>query len=218
MTSLATFLIARSPSVASAMIGPLRARIMARFAAERGHVVLTIDPPGVSHSDLPDDGYAIAQADVGNPYGVQRNTPERGETRMIERHFVRNASHEIPARGDDFAMASPFTPVRHALANLLLVAMIQMDHVFKRGQKNVEQMFASRAEFKMVIEKGDRSGVRGVEDPRTAVVADAEAFGRAPGGLRVVANGELHVRRAVAGGECEFGTQVGGVHTYSHAG
>ena len=29
---------------------------MARFAAERGHVVLTIDPPGVGLSDLPDVG------------------------------------------------------------------------------------------------------------------------------------------------------------------
>jgi pimeloyl-ACP methyl ester carboxylesterase len=40
---------------------------MARFAAERGHMVLTIDPPGVGQSDLPDDGYELtprAVADV----------------------------------------------------------------------------------------------------------------------------------------------------------
>ncbi|HXA33237.1 MAG TPA: alpha/beta hydrolase [Acidimicrobiales bacterium] len=32
---------------------------MARFAAERGHVVLTIDPPGVGGSDSPTDGYDL---------------------------------------------------------------------------------------------------------------------------------------------------------------
>jgi pimeloyl-ACP methyl ester carboxylesterase len=40
---------------------------MARFAAERGHVVLTIDPPGVGQSDLPENGYELtprAVADV----------------------------------------------------------------------------------------------------------------------------------------------------------
>ena len=40
---------------------------MARFGAERGHVVLTIDPPGVGESDLPTDGYELtppAVADV----------------------------------------------------------------------------------------------------------------------------------------------------------
>ncbi len=40
---------------------------MARFAAQRGHYVLTIDPPGVAESDSPDDGYELtprAVADV----------------------------------------------------------------------------------------------------------------------------------------------------------
>ena len=40
---------------------------MARYAAERGHIVLTIDPPGVGGSDLPVDGYELtprAVADV----------------------------------------------------------------------------------------------------------------------------------------------------------
>jgi pimeloyl-ACP methyl ester carboxylesterase len=40
---------------------------MAGFAADRGQVVLTIDPPGVGSSDVPDDGYALtprALADV----------------------------------------------------------------------------------------------------------------------------------------------------------
>ena len=40
---------------------------MARFAAQRGHYVLTIDPPGVTESDSPDDGYELtprAVADV----------------------------------------------------------------------------------------------------------------------------------------------------------
>jgi pimeloyl-ACP methyl ester carboxylesterase len=32
---------------------------MARFAADRGQLVLTIDPPGVGESDRPDDGYAL---------------------------------------------------------------------------------------------------------------------------------------------------------------
>jgi pimeloyl-ACP methyl ester carboxylesterase len=32
---------------------------MARFAAERGHYVLTIDPPGVGESDSPTDGYEL---------------------------------------------------------------------------------------------------------------------------------------------------------------
>jgi pimeloyl-ACP methyl ester carboxylesterase len=32
---------------------------MARFAAERGQVVLTIDPPGIGGSDAPDDGYQL---------------------------------------------------------------------------------------------------------------------------------------------------------------
>jgi pimeloyl-ACP methyl ester carboxylesterase len=32
---------------------------MARFAAERGHYVLTIDPPGVGESDAPIDGYEL---------------------------------------------------------------------------------------------------------------------------------------------------------------
>jgi pimeloyl-ACP methyl ester carboxylesterase len=32
---------------------------MARFAAERGHYVLTIDPPGVGESDAPIDGYQL---------------------------------------------------------------------------------------------------------------------------------------------------------------
>ncbi|HEX4218249.1 MAG TPA: alpha/beta hydrolase [Acidimicrobiales bacterium] len=32
---------------------------MARFAARRGHYVLTIDPPGVGESDSPDDGYEL---------------------------------------------------------------------------------------------------------------------------------------------------------------
>jgi pimeloyl-ACP methyl ester carboxylesterase len=32
---------------------------MARFAAERGHFVLTIDPPGVGGSDSPTDGYDL---------------------------------------------------------------------------------------------------------------------------------------------------------------
>jgi pimeloyl-ACP methyl ester carboxylesterase len=33
---------------------------MARYLAERGQIVLTIDPPGVGGSDLPDDGYDLA--------------------------------------------------------------------------------------------------------------------------------------------------------------
>jgi pimeloyl-ACP methyl ester carboxylesterase len=40
---------------------------MAHYLAERGQIVLTIDPPGVGGSDLPDDGYALtprAVADV----------------------------------------------------------------------------------------------------------------------------------------------------------
>jgi pimeloyl-ACP methyl ester carboxylesterase len=48
----------------AASVGPYS---MARFAAERGHMVLTIDPPGVGQSDLPDDGYELtprAVADV----------------------------------------------------------------------------------------------------------------------------------------------------------
>jgi pimeloyl-ACP methyl ester carboxylesterase len=32
---------------------------MARFAAQHGQIVLTIDPPGVGESDLPDDGYQL---------------------------------------------------------------------------------------------------------------------------------------------------------------
>jgi pimeloyl-ACP methyl ester carboxylesterase len=32
---------------------------MAKFAAERGHFVLTIDPPGVGESDAPTDGYDL---------------------------------------------------------------------------------------------------------------------------------------------------------------
>jgi pimeloyl-ACP methyl ester carboxylesterase len=32
---------------------------MARFAADRGQVVLTIDPPGIGASDAPDDGYQL---------------------------------------------------------------------------------------------------------------------------------------------------------------
>jgi pimeloyl-ACP methyl ester carboxylesterase len=32
---------------------------MARFAADRGHYVLTIDPPGVGESDAPTDGYDL---------------------------------------------------------------------------------------------------------------------------------------------------------------
>ena len=32
---------------------------MARFAADRGQVVLTIDPPGIGGSDAPDDGYQL---------------------------------------------------------------------------------------------------------------------------------------------------------------
>ena len=48
----------------AASVGPYS---MARFAAERGRMVLTIDPPGVGQSDLPDDGYELtprAVADV----------------------------------------------------------------------------------------------------------------------------------------------------------
>jgi pimeloyl-ACP methyl ester carboxylesterase len=33
---------------------------MASYLAERGQIVLTIDPPGVGDSDLPDDGYELA--------------------------------------------------------------------------------------------------------------------------------------------------------------
>ncbi|HEY1990265.1 MAG TPA: alpha/beta hydrolase [Acidimicrobiales bacterium] len=32
---------------------------MARFAADRGQVVLSIDPPGIGASDVPDDGYQL---------------------------------------------------------------------------------------------------------------------------------------------------------------
>ena len=39
---------------------------MARFAADRGVTVLTIDPPGVGESDLPDDGYCLTPRRVAD--------------------------------------------------------------------------------------------------------------------------------------------------------
>ena len=39
---------------------------MARFAAEHGVAVLTIDPPGVGESDLPDDGYCLTPQQVAD--------------------------------------------------------------------------------------------------------------------------------------------------------
>ena len=43
---------------------------MARFAAERGHLVLTIDPPGVGESDSPDNGYALTPQRVARVLDV----------------------------------------------------------------------------------------------------------------------------------------------------
>jgi pimeloyl-ACP methyl ester carboxylesterase len=39
---------------------------MAQFAAQRGHTVLTVDPPGVGESDSPDDGYELTPTAVAD--------------------------------------------------------------------------------------------------------------------------------------------------------
>ena len=39
---------------------------MARFATSRGHHVLTIDPPAVGESDIPDDGYELTPRSVAD--------------------------------------------------------------------------------------------------------------------------------------------------------
>lgn len=39
---------------------------MARFAADHGVVVLTVDPPGVGESDVPDDGYELTPTRVAD--------------------------------------------------------------------------------------------------------------------------------------------------------
>jgi pimeloyl-ACP methyl ester carboxylesterase len=39
---------------------------MAQFVAQRGHLVLTIDPPGVGESDSPDDGYELTPQSVAD--------------------------------------------------------------------------------------------------------------------------------------------------------
>ena len=47
---------------------------MARYLATRGHLVVTVDPPGVGESDIPDDGYALSPAVVADVLGAAIQT------------------------------------------------------------------------------------------------------------------------------------------------
>jgi pimeloyl-ACP methyl ester carboxylesterase len=58
---------------------------MARFAAERGIVVLTIDPPGVGESDAPRDGYELTPSRVADVVEfVVRDVTARLEAGEVE--------------------------------------------------------------------------------------------------------------------------------------
>ncbi len=49
---------------------------MARYLATRGDLVVTIDPPGVGDSDLPDDGYTLSPAAVADVLAAAVQTLE----------------------------------------------------------------------------------------------------------------------------------------------
>jgi pimeloyl-ACP methyl ester carboxylesterase len=87
---------------------------MARFAAERGHHILTIDPPGVGDSDCPDDGYELTPRSVADVLDVV----VRDVLAMIGAGDV----HRLPARTFQEAVG-----VGHS-AGGLLVACQQARH------------------------------------------------------------------------------------------